>query len=321
MEVSMRRHVIFHGAVFSILAVLGTKYSAQAQPPEKEKLLGVVYDISGLLAKYDTGGLLGKPQVARAQNGLAEIIELIMSTVRPDVWRAQDSAHAIFELHGKKLEIHTTQQNHEEIVDLLAALERLTEVAVVVDCGLYEVERGIYEKEIAPRLAKLPGAAPALPVANDLDQKLQKATKLLKGGKTKMGSGQDGLFFAVHRAVPYDAPGPGATTPALAFPGIALHGKFIVSADRRFVRMTLVQKTTDLLRVAKEPFFDVKQMKRIELAVPELQESTVTASVTAGDGGLVLLPVRAPVPGLRVRPDHMPVILLRPAIHIPEEER
>jgi len=316
----MRCHVIFHGAVFSILAVLGMECFAQAQPPEKEKLLGVVYDVSALLGKSGAAGLLGKQQPAKEMNALADIIELIMSTVRPQVWRAKDSAHAIFELHGKKLEIYTTQENHEEIVDLLAALERLTTVSVVVECGLYEVERGLYEKEVESRLAKLPGTAPALPVPRDLDQKLQKAVKLLKGTKTKMGDGQDGLFFAVHRAVPYDAPGPGEKTPSLAFPGIALHGKFIVSGDRRFVRMSLVRKTSELIRVAKEPFVDVKEMKRVELAVPELQESSVSASVIVGDGVLVLLPVRAPVPGLRTRPDHVPVILLRPAIHIPEEQ-
>jgi hypothetical protein len=316
----MRWHAVFPAAFFAILGVLGTGYLARAQP-EKEKLLGVVYDVSGLLGKSDTAGLLAKPPFAKEKNALADLIELIMSTVRPQVWRAKDSEHAIFELHGKKLEIHTTQENHEEIVDLLAALERLTDLSVVVDCGLYEIERGIYEKEVAPRLAKLPGAAPALPVAGDLDQKLQKAAKLLKSGKTKMGMGQDALFFAVHRAVPYDAPGPGEKTPSLAFPGIALHGKFIVSADRRFVRMSLVRKTSELIRVATEPLLDVKQMKRVELAVPELQESSMTASATVGDGVLVLLPVRAPVPGLRTRPDHVPVILLRPAIHIPEEER
>src|SRR5262249_32043027 len=220
MEVSMRCHVMFHGAVFSVLAVLGTECFTQAQPPEKEKLLGVVYDVSGLIGKSSSARLLATTPFATGKS--ADIIELIMGTVRPEVWRAKDSAHTIFELHGKKLEIHTTQENHEEIVDLLAALERLTSVSVVVESGLYEVDRGVYEKELAPRLAKLPGAAPALPVTGDLDQKLQKAVKLLKGSKTKMGNGQDGLFFAVHRAVPYDAPGPGEKTPSLAFPGIAV---------------------------------------------------------------------------------------------------
>src|SRR5262249_7705199 len=148
-------------------AALFVASGLRAQPPEKEKLLGVVYDVSGLLGKSSSPRLLATTPLATQKS--ADIIELIMSTVRPDVWRAKDSAHSIFELHGKKLEIHTTQQNHEEIVDLLAALERLTAVSVVVDSGLYEVERGVYEKEVAPRLAKLPGAARALPVPQDLD--------------------------------------------------------------------------------------------------------------------------------------------------------
>src|SRR5258708_5091361 len=134
----MRCHMI-HGAFFSILAVLGAACVAQAQAPEKEKLLGVVYDVSGLL---------DKPQFGREKNRLTDVIDLIMGTIRPQVWRAKDSPHSIFGLHGKKLEIHTTQENHEEIVGLLAALERLRDHFVVVETGLYEVERGVYEKEI-----------------------------------------------------------------------------------------------------------------------------------------------------------------------------
>lgn len=289
-----------------IVVVGGTGVARAAPPQEREKILGVIYDVSALAGKMHTTGDKG---------GTPALIGLVMSTVRPHVWGAKDSPHAIYELHGKKLEIYTTADNHGEIVDLLAALERLTDVAVVVESGLYEVERGFYDREIAPQLAKLPGVAPALPIESELNEKLQKATKLLKSGKTKLENGEDGLFFAVRRALPT----PTQMDP-IAFPGVAFHGRFVVSADRRELRIKLVQKTTDLLRIGKEATFDAKQGKRVVVDVPELQETSVSASVTVGDGLLILVPVRARIPGVTVRKDHVLVMLLRPTIYIREEE-
>src|SRR5262249_14590149 len=103
MEVSMRRHGIFHAAVFSILAVLAMECWARGKPQEKEKPLGVVCAISELFGKSSSSRLPATTPFATGKS--ADIIELIMSSVRAEVWRAKDSAHAIFELHGKKLEI------------------------------------------------------------------------------------------------------------------------------------------------------------------------------------------------------------------------
>src|SRR5205823_3313704 len=172
------------------------------------------------------------------------------------------------------------------------------------------------------------GAAPALPIDEELDKQLRKAAKMLKSGKAQLENGKEGEFFAVRRVVPFDAPGrpplpnggPQGKATELALPGVAFHGNFIVSGDRRYVRIKLVQKSTEIVRTSKQQTFDLKQNKRIKLDVPEMQELTVSASVTVGDGVLVLVPIRGAVPGLPMRRDHVLVLLLRPRIHIPEEE-
>src|SRR5207244_10030299 len=108
---------------------------------EKEKIIGVVYDV---------GARDGKPSLVGGKEGMEGLISLIMETVRPKAWRGKDSPHTIFVLHGNKLEIHTTPENHDEIGALLAALRRLGELSVVIESGLYEIDPALYEKEIAP---------------------------------------------------------------------------------------------------------------------------------------------------------------------------
>src|SRR5438034_6615446 len=104
---SPRRWILLALPVFVVLPPSSVSAAAQ----EKEKIIGVVYDV---------GARDGKPSLAHGKKGMETLVGLIMETVRPNAWRGKDSPHTIFVLHGNKLEIHTTAENHDEIADLLA---------------------------------------------------------------------------------------------------------------------------------------------------------------------------------------------------------
>src|SRR5262245_13476985 len=135
-------------AAIWIVWVLASTASAADQKPSpsatKEKLVTVVYDVADLLVK---------PGEHAGYDNLDGIVAVIFRAWGPDIWSITKPGNSTLrELDGTKLEITTTAVRHTEMKELLFALHRLSDIAVVFWTELLEIERGNFDKEIKPRL-------------------------------------------------------------------------------------------------------------------------------------------------------------------------
>ena len=136
-------------------ALLGT---AAGQAVKKEdRLTTATYEIGDLLAKS-----AAKTGIERSE----EIVHAIMSSIGPAGWREGGSTIRIE--NGSSLIVHTTARNHQEVVDLLDAFRRLIDVAVDLHGCLCELDRGLFDKAIQPKIGNAQGAG--VPELNSQDR-------------------------------------------------------------------------------------------------------------------------------------------------------
>src|SRR5262249_52140056 len=141
--------------------------------------------------------------------------------------------------------------NHAEIVDLLAALRRLAGVAVVVESELYAADPAFYGKQVAPLLGKgRPAAVGKDPAPPDLP----KQAALVNAHKGQILNGVEAPSLSWRRAFLYAGRPGGGPEEALesGWHGVACRARVVITPDRRFVRLTLVQDVTDLVEIKKE---------------------------------------------------------------------
>src|SRR5436853_4745417 len=129
---------------FCLLAISG--FAAPPPKAAKEKLPTLTYDVSDLVSTHKGKTGYGK---------IETVASTIMTALEPNVWNATaENGHNLQVVNGTKLEITTSKENHQQIVELLKALRRLTDVAVDVSCQLYEADRRFLDKERPPPAGK-----------------------------------------------------------------------------------------------------------------------------------------------------------------------
>jgi hypothetical protein len=225
-------------------------------------------------------------------------------------------------LNGSKLAVYATPSNHERINDLLTALRRLADLAVVMHATVYEVDCDYYAKYLAPLLEQKPGKQTELPIAlvPRLAESLRQQTAVLESDELKIRPGQPTVFlsledtfrYRVHPGNTKDQPDP-LYKEGLA--GFRFGVQAEVSPDRRFLRLRISRQVTQLLHITKITIPDAGT--GLDVEAPNLRESSAAATMQLGDGQAILMPVAYRPPGLPE--DRVWVLLAQPEIFIQEE--
>jgi hypothetical protein len=281
------------------------------KPAPKNDLETVIYYVGDLIERARWRKSIG----GDAPEGMEGIAHVIMANIDPESWAGKDANATLSEIHGEKLEIQATPEQHKRIGEFLKVLRRLTDVTVVVESELYEVDRGLEKKEIKPALGKGNMAV----IDEAVVEKVRKDGKLVLSNKATVIDGQTTAIFSKRTATAYLAR-PGAEMPYKAvFHGFACGATTNVSSDYRFVSIKLTRTVTELLEIKKQTVVMPESEKEAELEVPMIQESVVTETVKVGDGvhAVVTIPYRPAT----LDKDKVLILLVLPQIRIEEEER
>jgi hypothetical protein len=306
-----------------LLGLLASTATARAAAPPVNILRTVHYDIADII--YKPGGKTGLDTVE-------EVVRVIIDATGPQYWSATGKGSATLEINGTRLEVRARARQHEDVRDILRALRGLIDVNVDVRSELLEVDRAHFDKKLKPRLAGKGVFALAIGPEDDDDDKvddtlpeLRKHSKILKSTKTRLANGRAGTALSFRKAFTY------ATTPSglrkaaggnfkVAFTGLTVKTKAVVSADRRFVRLQLQQETADLVAIKKKAVMVPPIGKLGTVESPEIVESASSTTVTVGDGCVALMPVHARL-GRAAARDKVLVLLIQPLLYIEEEEK
>jgi hypothetical protein len=260
--------------------------------------------------------------------GIDVLVRTIMTVIDRDKWDAKQGAYSLQELNGKQLEIRTSAENHKAINELLTALHRRADLAVIVESDLYEVERGFYQKQIEPVLAKGEGAQEkrfAAVVEESVARQLRDHGKLLRSNKVTVLNQETEKTFSWRTAFNYQARPKSKDPENSAYLQTAFHGMTFetgvnVTADRRLVDVKLAQHTRELIDIGKELVADPATGDDVNVDVPRFLALSTSMTLRAEDGQPIVVPVHYRPPGVGNK-ERLLILLVRPVIYIEEEER
>jgi hypothetical protein len=321
----MPAKLAFLALAFSLTTGTGT---AQPGPkkPDDNQLVTKVYNIKHLIGERGKAGGVADPDA---------IIKLIFETV-PQLRALKPGTDGpqIIERDGGKLEVRATAARQGDIKDLLEALERLQDIAVDLTADVYELDGATYEKLLNALPKPGTGKPPVLYVtgeetegkdAPEINKALETVNKILKTGRSvqsssgRFVSGAEATVSARRTVATFanvpDAIGAAgkADNPFFVKEGFGLVALPVVSADRRYVRLKLVEQSTAVIGMRNREFGEVGG-KPIVMHTLETEDLGGTGSAVVADGGTVLFRLAyAPK-------DKVWVVVLKPAIFIQAEE-
>jgi hypothetical protein len=250
-----------------------------------EDLVSITYDVGDIVAK------LGARTGARKSAAIEEVAGTLIDLIDAEKFLGKKPAHTIQLVNQKTLEIRASRDTQDQVADLLAAMRRQLDVAMVVKCRLYEVDRKVYDQQISGKLHRRPGnpAIFAAPATDEFERQFLEGKvkneklfsaglKPLKSSETTIENGAQVEFFSWRAAVPYKyhpalerqpkpgiEPGPlfrlflpdhDSLSPqpviSLACPGFSFAMRPVVSADRRKTQIKLTQKVTRIAAWQRE---------------------------------------------------------------------
>lgn len=331
------------GAIRSDVPVAGPTASSRAlaaapglrAPVRSDALHAVSYDVADLIRNqsWRAGSRMCSwaqvLPIERDAPAIDVLVATIMAATGIENWRASNkNAGSIQIVNGTRLEIQASARRHAEIVELFDALRRLADIAVVTDAELLEIDRTIYDKEVAPILAKFRaglGKKLGAPIPEDLAARLRKHGIRWNTGKVMVADRGEAEIFSLRRSFLYVAkPVAKKQKPADAFAsgfhGFSFKALVAISADRRSVQLKVTQTSKDLTGISQEVVRDVDTDELCTIDVPALVESSVTSSVRVDDGEFLLFPVHSQSIKAKDR-DRVLVLLVYTWIYIAEEEK
>ncbi len=266
----------------------------------------------------------------------ALVVETLLSATDP-FGREQTAAEpeTIQILNGTRLVIRANAARHAGIADVLQVLRRLNDIRVAVKVRLYEVDPAIHtilsksrrhtHEELEELEKKLISGK-----AQDgeaLFKRLAKQTLILDGDEVTIDNGQQAALLSRHRVVRC-LPSPdqvrrrekGRQT---VLEGISFLGEIQSTPDRRYVRLKLTEKVTELQRLEKLKVWDPQAPapgKEVEAELPILDETVSSRPLLIPDGGSLLVPVHFRPESARAK-DRWWALSITPRIVIEEEER
>jgi hypothetical protein len=321
-------------AKFTILALafalLAGTVAAQPDPkpdPKKaddKKLVTTVYNIKPLI------GAQGKAAKLTNADAIVELIFQSIPAMRE--LKAGVDGPQIIELDGGKLEVRATEKIHEEIADLLRAVEGLQDLAIDVKAEVIEFDGPTYGKLVKalPKGKTRPPVLLATGAEYELeDQQRDKALKetieILQTGRVVQTSsgrflnGVQATISARRKLVTYsNVPstvrvGNDAEKPLLVKEGFGLVALPVVSVDRRFVRFKLTEQSTVITGLKKQDFGVIAGEKFV-LQSLETEDLGAIGSAEVADGGTLLFRLAyAPK-------DKVWVVVVKPTLYIKAEQ-
>ena len=253
--------------------VLPGRTSAQPATPTRE----VVYDIRDLAGKRDL-------------TKVAQVVQRLTAAVETE---------SIDVLNGTRLVIRATDKQHAQIIEVLQALRRRADLAVLVRADLYEVDEAFYTKlknvrRVDPEELErqfLAGTAPK----SELWPMIDKQKPLLVCEEIKLDNGGQAGLLSRHRAVSF-LPSPerarrGDKERQTLLEGVSFLAAVQVTADRRYVRVKLTEKATEVQDAYKMRVFDPMDTE-VQAEVPFVRESTQAQTLQIADGGSILINVQ-----------------------------
>ncbi|MBI1831383.1 MAG: hypothetical protein HYR84_08035 [Planctomycetes bacterium] len=308
-------------------------------------LFTLEHDIRDLLAKSESVGLSG-PAFRNADQAerAASLVKRIAALTEPTQPLAGETIEIV---NGARLAIRTAGMRHRELSQTLRALARLADLAVTTQCKLYEVDDAFYTKlKNAKRISIeeeerifLEGKQPK---GVTLAEFLAKQKLIATGDDVTVDNGQSATLLSrqeVRHCLPgVDQVHKGLKTRQTFLTGIVFSGNVSVRPDRRFVRMQLAERATELLEIQKRKVFanrlgvlgvafdefpvqvNENPWKELLVEKPILRENTRSEMLELPDGGTRLVPVHHRPRSLEEQKRWL-VLVIASRIVMEEEER
>lgn len=227
------------------------------------------------------------------------------------------------------------QSKTEEKSAVAPKADKGKEIYVIVSTKLFEVDAAFYN-----RLARARRLSPVdldelerqfldppkdpMPKEDSLYSLLKKQKAILAGKDQEIDLGQKGDLLAYRKDIRC-LPSPedvrkGKSDEQVIKEGVSLHAQCDISADRRYVRMKLTQKSVELEAIDKVKVLLKNDGTEAEAEIPILKEAELTQVRDVPDGGSFLLPLQFRPRDARDK-NRWLVVEIIPRIYIEEEER
>jgi hypothetical protein len=289
-------------------------------------------------ADYDIRDLVEKsPDRDRAAPALRIVQRLIAACDRLSSEGGTDPVIQI--RNGHQLAIRASALGHLDVIDVLAALRRAADVAVIVQAQLYEVDDAFYTRlrkvkrisleELERRF--LDGKAPK----GELLKLLANEKPVQVGDKAKVSNGATVALLSRY-AIVTGLPTPWSArtkenAKQIIREGVSFTGSLDVSTDRRSVRLHFTEKAAtiearELVKVVPIGFHhhfennEPAPPKEIDAERVFVKESATTRVLEIPDGGTLLVAVQYRPQALAAN-QRWWVLSITPRIWIEEEER
>jgi hypothetical protein len=262
-------------------------------------------------------------------DGAALLVRLLANDVTLYAWES------IQVQNDSRLIALACPRHHHAIADLLAAVRRMDDLAVVMNARLYEVDRRFFAKHISGLLVgeeppegllrpgtRIDDRPVVIPIEAPLLAKLMKQKLVLESDDIKIRPGEKAVFLAHQTLFQFDAGIPlGKRLLAIGtgLAGVRLAVQPTVSPDRRFLRLQISQHITRLEAINKGKQLDATMGNEREIDVPAICEFSATGTVQIPDGDPFLMPVDYRPPG-KEHADKVWLLVARPVIWIQEEQ-
>ena len=268
----------------------------------------------------------------------ALLVRLLTNAVDMQPWES------IQILNGTRLAVLASPTRHEHIAELMAMLRILSDVAIVINARLYEVDRAFHTKHVAPLFArdkKAEERPTVIRIDGPLLKRITQQKLLLESEDTKIRPHQEAPFLSQHSIIHFaGGPRAGKEAPQLrdlrqelagpqaekevpqitgsAMVGVAFEVRPLVSPDRRYLRLAITQNATELVGIDKTKKLDVFSGKDVEIESLNLRKTSVTGTVQIPDGDPILMPVTYRPTG-KGSENKVWLLVARPFIWIEEE--
>lgn len=226
--------------------------------------------------RYDVGDLIYRPGGKSGFDSLDEIVKSIVTTVNPKSWKLDGDDNQIFEVNGNRLEIRAGKDDHAAIKELLEAMRRLNDLAVDVTASFLAVEPKLFEKKIQPLVGKPLKNGDEESSLEEMNWKLQ----TIQSNSTRLANGREAPIASIQQvSASHRQAMNGMIEWHTAKVGVSYRAKAVVSADRRFVNLTV-----------EETFQELDGLPLADTA-PKLKQKKETTTVRLADGVATVLKV------------------------------
>lgn len=271
---------------------------------------------------------------------VARIVEMIVADVNLPAEQGRDFDKTTIQvLNRNRLVVRTNASNHWQIAGVVAALQRLGDLAVIVRSKLYEVddvffdklknakpvdweeaERRFLEGKLSKRDSLLDLLTKQKPVQEGDDVRLEDgSTALLVARQHAWTRARNGNQVAPTFGLVSQSPRSISGSPVV-LQGVSFTTRIYVTPDRRAVRMQLTEKATEIRQVKKVKVMVTNDGKEVDVDIPFTNETTHLREFEIPDGGAMLIPVHYRPKALQDK-NRWWVLHIQPRIWIEEEEK